>query len=222
MKKTPCVFVRNFDARPRIVTREVTPGCEWVLAGEGVATRKWDGTATMIKDERIYARYDCKRGKTPPAGAIPCDPAPDEKSGHWPHWVPVGEQPEYQWHATAFLNFTSAELGPPWSRRPWDPLLNGTYELVGPKIGANPEGYIEHVLIPHGIAFYRHLSGTPITFDDIEQLLSEHMIEGLVFHHAKDDRMAKIRRGDFGLPWPVPGVEPERVTSCLRRRREDV
>ena len=45
MKKIPTLFKRTYDG-PRIkgITDEVTPGLEWVLAGEGLATVKIDGT----------------------------------------------------------------------------------------------------------------------------------------------------------------------------------
>lgn len=45
MRKIPTLFVREFLPNHKIlITDQVTPGCEWVLAGEGVATRKLDGT----------------------------------------------------------------------------------------------------------------------------------------------------------------------------------
>ncbi len=37
-EKIPTLFVRDLEDRAH-VTDEVTPGCEWVLAGEGVAYR---------------------------------------------------------------------------------------------------------------------------------------------------------------------------------------
>lgn len=40
MKKIPTLFVRDFDNRPAHVLPEVTPGCDWVLAGEGQVTRR--------------------------------------------------------------------------------------------------------------------------------------------------------------------------------------
>ena len=43
MQKIPTVFQRD-PSNPKHVLPEVTPGCEWVLAGEGVPTRKYDGT----------------------------------------------------------------------------------------------------------------------------------------------------------------------------------
>ncbi len=59
MKKMPCLFRRTFHGHDSAtLLREVTPGCEWVLAGEGIASRKWDGTACMVKDGVLYKRYD--------------------------------------------------------------------------------------------------------------------------------------------------------------------
>lgn len=190
MKKMPCVFKRDYTVNGAcdVCFEDVTPGCEWVLAGEGVAYRKYDGTACMISDAdgSLWARYDCKRGKVAPEGAIPCQ-EPDAITGHWPHWVKA-VRPEDVWIREAYM--TAAHSRP------------GTYEACGPKIGANHEGLFEHMLLPH--------KGMPIelgivTRASIFEYLSENEIEGLVFHHP-DGRMAKIRRSDFGLQWP-----PERL-----------
>src|SRR5207237_1222319 len=47
MQKIPTLFVRDEQDR-RYVTEVVTPGCEWVMADEGQATRKFDGTCVML------------------------------------------------------------------------------------------------------------------------------------------------------------------------------
>jgi hypothetical protein len=87
MKKIPSLFIRDYEkvneghdilpthpfkiAKGRfLATHEITPGCEWVINGEGVPTRKWDGTAVMIKDGILYKRYDAKQGKTPTPGFV--------------------------------------------------------------------------------------------------------------------------------------------------------
>ena len=183
MKKIPCLFQRDFtDRRKPVLLDIVTPGCEWVLAGEGVATRKWDGTACMIQNGVLFARYDAKKGKIPPPGAIPCDPEPDPITGHWPHWTPT-EGPQYQWHREAFTG----------------PLMDGTYELVGPKVNGNPEHLERHILVRHG------MDGVLIYgrgFPDLKAWLETAPFEGIVFHRSNGD-MAKIRRDDFGFSWPV-------------------
>lgn len=187
MKKIPCVFERDFsDRRQPVLLRSVTPGCEWVvLAEEGIATRKWDGTSVLVQGGKVFARYDAKAGKAPPAGAIPCDPAPDALTGHWPHWVEA-VRPEDRWIREAAANTPR-------------PLLDGTYEAVGPKIGANPERLERHTLMPHG---GQRCEDVVRTFDGLREWLAVNAVEGIVFHHP-DGRMAKIRRADFGIPWPV-------------------
>ena len=102
MKKIPTLFKRLYcEDGAVILTREVTEGMEWVLSRrkkeQGVATVKWDGAACAIIDGELYKRYDAKRGKQPPEGAIPCQD-PDPVTGHWPHWVKVDpEKPENRW-----------------------------------------------------------------------------------------------------------------------------
>src|SRR4051812_20540845 len=56
MQKIISLFQRNYDGN-RLVRDEVTPGAEWVVAGEGVATRKWDGTCCMIRGAQLFKRY---------------------------------------------------------------------------------------------------------------------------------------------------------------------
>ena len=105
MKKIPTLFRRTFDAQHRKhVTSEVTPGLEWVTEGRGVATVKFDGTCCALIDGRFYRRYDAKKGKTPPEGAIPCCD-PDPVTGHWPHWLERDfRNTADNWHLAAFYN----------------------------------------------------------------------------------------------------------------------
>ncbi len=192
----PCVFQRDYpaDRSQRVCRDEVTPGCEWVLAGEGIATRKWDGTACAIIEGHLYARYDAKHGKKPPAGALPCDPAADPVTGHWPHWVRVLEQPEFKWHREA-IAATGDFVYP-----------DGTYELIGPAINDNHEALTQHALMRHGIHLY---SDAPRSHSGLKEYLSRLDAEGIVFHH-EDGRMAKLRRVDFCLPWPR-GIDSMKV-----------
>jgi hypothetical protein len=200
MKKMPCVFVRNFHGHDSFtITEQVTPGCEWVLAGEGVATRKWDGTACLFKDGKLWARYDAKRGKTPPPSWVACEPAADPITGHWPGWVPVEDQPQYKHHRLGLAKRLE-EAGP---------LTEGaTYELIGPGVQNNPENVSHLMLVPHGgrpaavvLDLFPYPAAQPErTFAALREFLSKARIEGIVFHHP-DGRMAKIRRADFGFEW---------------------
>lgn len=52
----------------------------------------------------------------------------------------------------------------------------------------------------------RHGEGRAISpersFEGLNRHLAENCDEGIVFHHP-DGRMAKIKRRDFGLRWPI-------------------
>lgn len=189
MKKIPCLFVRIFNGRSSAtISEEVTLGCEWVLAGEGVGSRKWDGTAAMVRGGVLYKRLDCKRGKVPPVGAIPCQ-EPDAVTGHWPHWILVNhEAKEDRWFTEAWSNVAAND----------ERLEDGTYELIGERINGNPQRVIGHYFERHGA----DLCEVTRSFDGIREYLAAAPIEGIVFAHA-DGRMCKIRRDDFGLSWPV-------------------
>lgn len=121
MEKIITLFQRNYDG-DRLVRDEIVPGAEWVLAGEGKATQKIDGTACMVRHGRLYKRYDARAGKTPPPDFEPAQPRPDEHTGHWPGWVPVqANAPEDRWAMEAWANADGR-------------LADGTYELIGPRV----------------------------------------------------------------------------------------
>ena len=101
VKKIPTIFRR--DSVTHKLTYECVSECLWVFHGEGVPTRKWDGTACMVKDGELYKRYDAKHGKTPPADFLPAQETPDDNTGHWPGWVSCRrENPADKYHFQAF------------------------------------------------------------------------------------------------------------------------
>ena len=192
MKKMKSLFVREFsDGHSVKVTPEVSVGYDWVINGEGVATRKWDGTCSLIENGEISRRYDCKKGKTPPMGFIPAD-NPDPVTGHWPGWVkmdkfnPKGDE---KFFVEAYKNtFGDLNVIPE----------NGTYELCGPKINGNPEKLDKHIFIKHG----DEILDVPRDLDGIRQYLENNNIEGIVFHRNDGSGdMCKIKRVDFGFEW---------------------
>ena len=81
MKKIVSLFQRNYDG-DRLVRNEVVPGAEWVIAGEGVATQKVDGTCCMVRSGKLYKRYDAKQGMTPPPGFEPAMPEEEKNKDH--------------------------------------------------------------------------------------------------------------------------------------------
>lgn len=186
MKKIPSLFKRNYDG-DRLIYNEVVVGCEWVIAGEGVATRKYDGTACMILDGELYARRTVKLRSSKPyvftlQEFIPAQ-EPDEVTGHWPGWVKCDRtNPQWKWHFKAFDTSPIKE--------------NGTYELCGPKVQKDPEHYGMHILVPHARA--QAYLDCPRDFECIREWLKGKDIEGIVWHHY-DGRMCKIKKRDFGM-----------------------
>lgn len=186
----PTLFVREFENHQIVNTRnEVTPGCEWVLRGEGVATEKLDGTCTLFKDGKLWKRYDAKRGKSVPANAVLCQPEADAVTGHLPCWVPVSENdPSDKWHRIAF----EKQLAEGYVFEE-----NQTYELCGPHFQTNPYELELDTFFKHG---EKILPDVPRDYNGLRQYLSEHMIEGIVFHRENGE-MCKIKRSDFGFDW---------------------
>lgn len=187
MKKIPTLFEREFEEHKVVkITDKVTKGLEWVLEGYGVATVKYDGSCCAIINEEFYKRYDAKRGKKVPDGAIECCAA-DAITGHHPYWVKVDvKKPDDRWYIQAYLNTANV-------------LRNGTYEAIGVHFRGNPYGLDKDILVPHGI----QVVIVPRTFEGIKQYLMDNYIEGLVFWLDGEPR-CKIKRSDFGLEWNSP------------------
>jgi len=81
---------------------------------------------------------------------------------------------------------------------------DGIYEAVGPKIQGNPHRVIEPGLVKVlPVALSLVIENITRTYEGVRHYLAEHDKEGIVFHHP-DGRLAKIKRRDFGLPWPIP------------------
>lgn len=187
MKKIPTLFEREYANHKVVGVRPVvTHGMEWVLEGDGDATVKIDGACCAIIGGVFYKRYDAKKGKNPPLGAISCCD-PDPVTGHWPNWVPIeSNNPSDKWFVEALKNTPFAAVG-----------TDYTYEAVGPHFQGNPYNLHFDTLIPHGldkVAVVR-------TFDGIRDYLKHHNIEGLVFWKDGEPK-CKIKRSDFGFSWP--------------------
>lgn len=188
MKKMPTLFVRDYS-QGKIVMEKVTPGCEWVLEGEGEATEKVDGAACAIIGGEFYRRYDAnpKKGRKPPIDGAPCQPEPDPVTGHWPFWVRVYPGVKSDAH------FLRAFANSPWNR------ADGTYEAVGLHFQNNPYGLDDDFLERHGRI---KLPDVPRTYDGIADWLYNHEVEGIVFWRNGEPG-CKIKRTDFSFKWPV-------------------
>ena len=156
---------------------------EGVFSGEGIATVKLDGSCCAIIGGKFYKRFDAKRGKKVPEGAIPCSD-PDPITGHHPHWVPVDENaPGDKW-------FIKAKNNVPFV------LSDGTYEAVGPHFNGNKQHLPMDLIERHG----NRTIYVERSFEGIKNYLKDYSIEGIVFWKDGEPR-CKIKRSDFGFEW---------------------
>lgn len=208
MKKIPTLFERVYEShKVAYALPEVTAGMEWVLDGEGIATVKIDGSCCAVIDGEFYKRYDAKKGRKVPEGAIKCQEEPDPITGHFPCWVKCGRNnPADKWFWAAYDNFINAP-------KDYKLLSFGTanvslneslpdtsiktYEAVGKHFQGNPYNLSGDLLIRHGEAQIE----VERTFDGIKKYLSENYIEGIVFWHPNGFPACKIKRSDFGFDW---------------------
>jgi len=177
MNKIDTLFDRGDDFK---ATSHVRLGCEWVLAGEGVATEKLDGMNVLIIDDPEDGLWPCKRH----------GPNKEEKAaGVEATNIPCVEgDPSDKWHWDAFHSTPN--------------LRPGYHEAVGPKIQGNPLGLLAHVLVRiDEVPVY---ADVPRTYEGLRDYLATlgslyspgHLAEGIVFRHP-DGWMAKIKRKDF-------------------------
>ncbi len=188
MKKIPTVFERVYENHKvvDIIDQFTSDEAEEAFL-LGAATLKWDGSCCAIINGELYKRYDAKKGKKPPEGAIPCC-EPDPVTGHHPHWVKCDpNNPSDKW----FFEAQRRRLGSA------ETLPDGTYEAVGPHFQGNPYDLDGDLLVAHGsVRFY----DVERTFEGVKKFLSKNDIEGLVFWY-NGEPVAKIKRSDFGFPW---------------------
>ena len=188
MKKIPTLFTRIYENHRVVgIKDEITHGCEDAFKN-GIATIKVDGSCCAIINGKFYKRYDAKKGRKPPEGAVPCCD-PDPITEHWPHWVEVSKNNSGdKWFMVA-LNNTLATKGF---------VGDGTYEAIGPHFQGNPYNLKNDLLVKRGA----EIAVVKRDFEHISNWLNEHPVEGLVFW-LDGEPVCKIKRTDFGYEWPV-------------------
>lgn len=178
MQKIPTIYLRDPEDRAHILL-DINPECQWVFDGEGVATRKFDGTCMKKSRDGIWwARREVKKGKNPPADfvVVNTDPVTGKKQG----WEPAHQSPFAKFLKEALTEFNH--------------MLPGTYELIGPKINGNPEKVDRHVLQSHNaIDIVIPEKDHPLILIEKCRRLGW---EGIVWHHH-DGRMAKLKVKDL-------------------------
>lgn len=200
MKKIPTLFERRYENGKVVgITDKITEGCEEAFL-HGEATIKVDGACCAIIDGKLYKRYDAKNGKPIPENAIKCQDKPDPITGHWPCWVPCSsDNPSDKWFIEAYNNLKKERgeiekaLG-----RPLHQISNGTYEAIGPHFQGNPYGLELDELYKHGSHRFTYMART---YEGVKEWLETHKEEGIVFW-LNGEPVCKIKRSDFGLPWP--------------------
>lgn len=179
MKKIPTIFERDWEGDRSRVLDKPRPDCDWIFRGEGVATRKIDGTSCLVRGGQLFKRRELRKtDQTPPDFELADF---DDETGKSVGWVPVSaDDGSDRWHREAFS----------------PDLEDGTYELVGPKVQGNPERFERHTLVPHDALVM--VDQPPREFAALASWFVWKDIEGIVFHHP-DGRMGKIKKRDFGL-----------------------
>lgn len=201
MKKIPTMFERVFEGHcvKEVKNQLTSPSALYALL-HGIPTVKMDGSCCAIIGGVFYRRYDAKKGKKAPEGAIPCCEA-DPVTGHHPHWVKVDpDNPDDKWFVAAINNYPEM----------W--LQGTTYEAVGPHFNGNPYKLEKDVLIQHGAQCVWDLVRT---FEGVRHYLEKNPVEGLVFW-VDGEPVCKIKRSDFGLPWPPEKNEWSADSEVIR------
>lgn len=185
MKRIP----RAFKLNPQ--TGLVTPqsAFDWFAAGEGIATRKWDGIPYLIGWNDDVDSYVLYRGvRLGPNDPVPIKLVQTSDAGaiETTGWITVGTDDEGMDALASYMA----------SGRPIEP---GTYELCGPGIKGNHEGFKAPTLVKHGLISYLRC---PRTLDDIIHFMIRGMdpAEGIVWRHG--DQYCQLTRRDIGLDWP--------------------
>ncbi len=183
MEKIPTIFVRGDRGK---VTDECADHCAWVLAGEGDATEKLDGTNVRLTIRNgMLLRIEKRRNPTK---------VQKELGIKDPWYIEASEgDPANKWIVDAAQN---TKVGS------W-PDGEHSCEAIGPKLQGNPLGLEVNVCVPFNISIPkfrdvgRTYEGMRYFLADAQSLYSPgHLAEGIVFHH-KDGRRAKIKRKDF-------------------------
>lgn len=192
MRKIPSLYVRGADGS---LTGQINPACEWVVRGEGVSTRKLDGSCCLYRFGRLWRRHQV--GRETPIGFQEVDR--DLVTGKVFGWVPVGDGPADQWHREGLRSNLDGSALPhavALGMTGLDMLENTTYELLGPKVNGNAERQPIHWLAEHG-RIKLDLAGAP-SLDALRWWLEGKDVEGVVWWHP-DGRRAKLKLRDLGL-----------------------
>src|SRR5699024_699162 len=124
MKKISTLFKKNPENLGRVIN-EINPENKWVFDGDGIPTRKFDGTSCSIIDGDIYRRYDTKKRRKHHKGGT----RKQEEGAiieHHPHCVKCSsDKPHDKNHFLVFMSLKEKK--------------DGRYEICGEKVNGNPK-----------------------------------------------------------------------------------
>lgn len=180
----------EIDRVKHVGTDVINEKSAWVFTEPAVATVKRDGTGVLVTaDGEVLVRRSVKKGKRVPEGFRLAEI--DAFTGHM-----FGVEPFAQSSFKTVLEEALLDAD--------KPLEPGTFELCGPKVNGNPEGFDKHVLIRHGSEVLPVIPDMRnVTPDEAFGLLKEVFaglkeqdVEGVVWWGA-DDKRVKLRVKDF-------------------------
>ena len=198
VKKIPSIFHRK-ERSSLVDQTQVNPDCQWVFEQSQVCiTVKRDGTPVRYWNGGGWHQRRTLASKNgeplvAPVDFMPVQDTPtyddESKKMEWPGWVPLDTQYEGILQEALRLSV---------------PLYHGcTYELCGPKVNGNPERLSVHQLFSHGV---EEVGMTvPLTPQRLIETVQGLSHEGVVVYELIGlRRMAKLKRRDLGLAWPLP------------------
>lgn len=205
MKKIPSIFQR-LERSSLVNVDNVMPECTWVFEenAQMLITVKHDGTPVRYKNGVFQQRRTLKSKLDPGTEGIPqpkdfelCQVGPtfddESKQWEWPGWVPLETQ------FKALVDEAVVSRGGMKSEED-----NYTFELCGPKINGNPEGWDTHHLFIHGDQVVQCVEQGTLTVPLLLSLIKSLPYEGVVIYEGCGEmRMAKLKRRDLGLSWPI-------------------
>lgn len=194
MKKITTAFKRIFEGHKivSVLPEYTSDECKNAVEN-GLATIKIDGSCCAIIGGVFYKRYDAKKGKPLPAGAIKCQDEPDAITGHLPCWVRVTkENPADKWFMAAYNRcFSDIETN-----------QDGTYEAIGKHFQGNPYNMDYDTIERHGKRIPDEFDALH-SFESAKEWIEKHPEhEGLVWWYDGAP-VCKLKRTDFGLKFPM-------------------
>lgn len=175
-------------------TDKVTKGCEWVTEGQGTASRKYDGVPVRVNGTINI--------QTDPMGPKIHRPNVLKLVGN-DQWMPIDPKQD-----VVILEARERRYS----------TLDGMYEVCGPDILGNAEGWEIHKMIPTQVQVpasegERCFTSCPRMLEDadgkkgLRSWLAQRPMEGVIFKHPDGRRLAKVETNTLRLTGPAKDAD---------------